>query len=1020
MDSSLKKKNDARKIIKVIFCFLIIFWTIALGLSLWFNIDNTYNNAEEAIRIQARTAFDKDVTVRKWSSRLQGVYVPITDATPPNPYLTSPNRDVTTTTGMELTKINPAYMTRLLHEIDAMESGVRGHITSKKPMRPANKPSEWEAEALTRFEEGTAKEFSEVVTIENEQHMLFMKPLLVEESCLTCHVSQNYEIGEVLGGISASVPIDSAMLRARESINVLLLSHFLVWFLGMALLMLSTRRMLINEKIRERAEDDLYQLNLQLENRVLQGIAEVEKKEAALQNFMDFTEALVYLKDTQRRYVMVNKNYELVSKPYSELEARTDEELGMSMQKGYDKIHDYEEQVFRTQQAVHSTEVFQFADSGRFYLMTMFPVLGDNKKLEAIGGIFFDITSRIQMERDLVKAKEGAESANKAKSDFLANVSHEIRTPLNGVLGMADVLMRTQLTAEQISMVGIIKNGGDCLLSVLNDVLDFSKIEAGKIYLDVISFNLHDVIFDAVRCLASTAYIKNLELIVHITQDVPDALLGDPTRIRQILLNLVSNAIKFTERGEVVITVRAFQEENNKVGLRLSVTDSGIGISPEKQKTIFSAFEQADTSTTRKYGGTGLGLAISLRLVELMGSTLRLDSQIGTGSTFWFDLSLPLSDEVSSLQPEVSVEKFKKVKVLAVDDNKTNLYILTEQLQVWGMEVEQAESVDEAMCLLSIAANKREDFALVLTDYQMPEKDGTELLNEMQANPFLKATPVVMLSSGDLMDNSLIGTLLVAKLAKPVRPVELMRAISSALGLWDCFDLNNIEQDSEEEILQKSSTSLNILLADDIEMNQIVASCMLEDLGHTVVVANDGQEVLDILLAEDFDLLLLDIQMPILGGEETTKMIREKEAEEGLGKHLPIVAMTANALKGDKEKYIAGGMDDYLSKPVRLNELALIIEKIIQFVNPSNENSVPGQIVKEQTVVFSPNAAHSSSYKDENTFDLNVMNDNLGNNARMIVKSIEAYLRDAPTLVKNIDDAIECRDNLKLKTSGIR
>lgn len=927
--------NDGKDI-KLAFFILATFWTIVLGCSLWFNIDNTYKHNEEAARIQARTAFEKDVIYRSWNSSLNGVYAPITSTTLPNPYLPLNGRDVTTTDGLRLTKINPAYMTRLVHEMGELSSGVRGHITSNLPIRSGNTPTEWESEALKILESGGRKEVSEVSMLDGEEYMLFIKPLMVEESCMSCHAFQGYKVGEVRGGISVSVPMAQIRAAAENVLNILIVSHILIWALGMGLFLLSTRRILKHEIERDQAEEKLFQLNLQLEERVQEGIAEVKKKHMALQGFMDFTEALVYLKDTKSHYTMANKNYEFVSKPYEQLQGKTDEEAGLNCNKIFDKIHIYENQAITTQQAVHPEEVFSFDDSDKVYAAAIFPVLDSNKQVEGIGAMFFDITQRIRLEESMRIAKDEAESANRAKSDFLANVSHEIRTPLNGVIGMADLLQRTKLTRDQISMLATIKSGGDSLLSVLNDVLDFSKIEAGKIYLENAPFSLHDVAFDTVKCLAHIAHKKCLELIVHIAPQVPEHLLGDAIRIRQVLLNLFSNAIKFTEEGEITLTIKVLQQEGDNVSLRISVTDTGIGILPEKQKAIFSAFEQADNSTTRKYGGTGLGLAISSRLVELMESTLLLESQPDLGSTFWFDLSLPLTNQHSSFKHLMSNEFLNGFSVLAVDDNLTNLRILSEQLKSWDMKVEQATNVDEAMQLLNVAMNRQQDFALVLTDLQMPKKDGFDLINEMQANPLLCEIPIIMLSSGDIRANTQVPKTLMSNLTKPVRPDDLMRAVTAALGVWECFHVSSIEQIPEEYEQITSSISLKVLLVDDMEINQIVASTMLQSLGHMVILAENGQQALNLISEEDFDIVFMDIQMPVMDGEQATKIIRENETSNPLLIHMPIVAMTAHAMKGDKEKYIAAGMDSYVSKPVKLERLVEVIDEMVKSFNLIN------------------------------------------------------------------------------------
>ena len=1016
---NIPDKASAKSSVKMVFALLFVFWTAAVGFSLWFNIDKTYDDAKESARVQARIAFEKDVIYRRWNSSVGGLYAPITPNTPPNPYLANPGRDVETTDGLKLTKINPAYMTRLVHEMGVLDSGVVGHITSNNPIRPENIPDAWEAKALKQLEQNVTDEVSELTTMDGVEYMRLIRPLTVEDSCLWCHAVQGYELGDVRGGISVSVPVAPIMATAKHSVSMLLTSHIFIWLFGIVIFFTSALKMVRHEISRDAAEADLLNLKMELEDRVEKGVAEAEKRRTALQTFMDHTDALIYLKDLSYRYTMVNKNYELLVKPNVELVGKTDGEAVSEYQKINEVIHMYEERVVLTQQSMHPEETFALDDSGRIYAAAMFPVMDNNNQLEGVGGMFFDITQRIHMEADLMRAKEEAESASKAKSDFLANVSHEIRTPLNGVIGMADLLLRTHLTADQASMVATVKTGSDSLLSVLNDILDFSKIEAGKVYLDPVPFSLRDVVFDAVKGLAPVAYKKRLELIVHISPQVPDHLVGDYVRIRQVLLNLVSNAIKFTEEGEITLTVRTLHQAENNVNLRISVTDTGIGIPPEKQKHIFSAFEQADSSTTRKYGGTGLGLAISARLVDLMHSELHLESQPGFGSTFWFDLSLPFSESDSPPRSAVSTEVLKGIRVLVVDDNKTNLRILSEQLGAWGMEVEQAASVNEAMRLLTFASHRRQDFSLVLTDLQMPEKDGVDFISEMQAQPLFREIPVVMLSSEDLQENSLLATALVASLTKPVRPGELMRAIASALGIWERFDMNNIQQRAVEDARRVSSASLKVLLVEDMEMNQMVASRMLQDLGHSVVVADNGQHALEILQEEDFDLVFMDIQMPVMDGIQATRQIREKEENDGLGRHLPIVAMTAHALKGDKEKYLASGMDEYLSKPVLLNELVVVIDEMIELFQlsdiPKKENMQENPL--DSPLVQGADNAGAAGKAGNGLLDFKVMSKSFAGNEELIIQSMKIYMREAPGLISDIEDAIERNDNSGLIVS---
>lgn len=1013
-------KKNTRMPIRIIVAVVAFLWTAVLLFFLWFNIKNTYNYVDETARIQARAAIEKNLAHSSWVARLGGIYA-LRISGSGYDSLDGEGQALFTTDGSTLIKINPFYMTKLVHAAGAASSGVQGRVLSKNAAYYGGDGDAWEKSALEQLQGKEINEISEQSLINGTEYMRLIRPLIVDEAFLSLPGFENYKPGDVWGGASVSVPMEPLMKTANHTLQMLSFSYGFLWILGLAVLLMSALKIFKHERNRDTAEIDLLNLKLGLEKRVEQGVAEVEKRRQALQTFMDYTEALVYLKDLDYRYTMANKNYELMVKPYAELEGKTYEEARPEYQELNDKIRIYEERVVLTHQPVHPEEVFSLDDSGRLYAAALFPVLDGNSQLDGVGGMFFDITQRIHMEKALVRAKEEAESASRAKSHFLANVSHEIRTPLNGVIGMADLLLRTRLSAEQASMAATIKSGGDSLLIVLNDILDFSKIEAGKMCLDPVPFSLRDVVFDVAKGFAPVAYKKRLELIVHIAPQVPDHLVGDYVRIRQVLLNLLSNAIKFTEEGEVTITIRTLSQEANRVCLRISVTDTGIGIPTDKQEHIFSAFEQADSSTTRKYGGTGLGLAISARLADLMGSELHLESRPGFGSTFWFDLELEFSEGDSPPRPVVSTELLKGVRVLVVDDNQTNLLIIAEQLRTWGMEVEKAQSVNEAMSLLSVASNRRCDFSLVLTDMQMPGKDGMDFVSEMQAKPFLRDIPVVMLSSDDLMNNSMLATALVASLTKPVRPGELMRAIASALGIWERFDINLIQQKAEEGLKHTSHISLKVLLVEDMEMNQIVASHMLNNLGHSVVIAENGQHAFNLIEKEKFDLVFMDIQMPVMDGVQAARKIREWE-KESPGTRLPIVAMTAHALKGDKEKYLECGMDGYIAKPVLLNELAEVLDGMIARFGLGGE-----LCAREGRNAASYDLTCRDEYEkidDENlpagedALDYDVIAKSFVGNTELTIQSMEIFIRDVPGLIGEIGDAIDRRDNSGLIVSA--
>jgi signal transduction histidine kinase/DNA-binding response OmpR family regulator/HPt (histidine-containing phosphotransfer) domain-containing protein len=597
----------------------------------------------------------------------------------------------------------------------------------------------------------------------------------------------------------------------------------------------------------------------------------------------------------------------------------------------------------------------------------------------------------LAMNTDLTVAKDAAEAASRAKGEFLANMSHEIRTPINGIMGMTELALDTELTTEQRDYLQLVKSSGESLLSVINDILDFSKVESGKLDLEMIEFNLYDCVGETMKTLALRAHQKELELAYDADPEVPSHLLGDPGRLRQILVNLVGNAIKFTQRGEVLVTVEKSSQNGGSVELHFKVKDTGIGIPPDKQGLLFKAFSQADSSTTRKYGGTGLGLVISVRLAQLMGGKMWVDSSEGQGSTFHFTARFVISTaKVQPASPALETALLG-LRVLVVDDNDTNRRILCDMTRGWGMLPSATENGALALATLGPAEQESDPFRVILIDCHMPGMDGFELAEKMQKrikrNADTADATVLMLTSGGLPGeaNRCREVGISAYLLKPVLKDDLLAAIRAALSQ------RRAETDKPAALvtrhtLRESTRKLRVLVAEDNAVNQAVILRVLQKMGHTAVLAQNGKEALALASAEKFDLVFMDVQMPEMDGMAATAAIREHEKEKG-ATHLPIFAMTAHAMKGDRERCLAAGMDGYLTKPVRFSDIEQTLSSAVRSPMVPSQPAVP-----------------------KASWDKTEALDRIGGDEQLLQELCEIFLEESPKLLQKLHQAVAAGD----------
>ncbi|MBF0615090.1 MAG: DUF3365 domain-containing protein [Magnetococcales bacterium] len=883
----------------------------------------------------ARASFDKDQAFRLWATSHGGVYVQTNERTPPNPYLESiPERDIVTPSGRRLTLMNPAYMVRQLMEEYPGLYGIRGRITSLKPLNPNNASDPWESTALHAFETGV-QEVLEFTEIDRQPVLRLMRPMYVKEGCLKCHPHQGYEVGDVRGGVGVIVPLHEYLVLEKRTTKTMILTHVCLWLIGLVVLIIIDRFFWRYRQEHEQWKESLLERETRLRLTIEYALdAIIIMDEHGI--VTDLNPAAEALFGYSRAQLMGKDLADIIIPP----EFREAHRQGLRR-----RVQEQENGQRRFQRKI---DLLGLRADGQ--LLDLEVGFFD---VRMTGKIYFsafmhDITQKKQLLKSLKETLDVAESANRTKSEFLANMSHEIRTPMNTIIGMTDLILNTPSISkeEQFSHLEIVQQSSQSLLELINSILDLSKIEAGMIFLERILFDLPGQVEKACNSLAIKAHRKNLELSCRIAPQIPDALLGDPLRLKQILVNLINNAIKFTENGEVVLDISLASSDlgadsatasQDVVRLHFSVVDTGIGIPPEKQSLIFERFTQADGTTSRKYGGSGLGLTICRHLVTMMDGNMFVESTQGVGSSFHFILPFtlaptPISETVTAQESEEQrarrgMDSLSGIHVLVCDSHATGRGIVTGILVNAGAKVTEAADLDSLRTGLAENKESQDPCTLLILDYGLMAK---KVLADPITwdHPCIREGRILLLLPHHISLEEvkrIDGSPSLRVLHKPIWKFRLLKAIHQMLNRESV-----ISKPTDATLMRRPMLSLDILLAEDDPNHQTVATLILEQAGHKVTAVDNGLQAIETLERRAYDLVLMDLQMPKLNGIEATRQIRAANPLQLLNPLVPIIALTGRSLNDEEQTCLAAGMDAYLRKPYRAAELLAVISEVIR------------------------------------------------------------------------------------------